>query len=97
MSAIPFTLVDLIRLLQYDFREINARIESGDYRDAKSVIQSKRLKDMLDDYTVKMTGAGASDVTLEPYAAAGGWLGLRKSYRHDGFQINDSAVYRIIR
>jgi len=97
VSELPFTLVDVVRLLQYDMREINARIESGDYRDSKSVIAAKRFKDMLDGHTSAMLKAGALDVTLEPYAAAGGWVGLRKSYRHDGFQINDSAVYRIIR
>jgi len=74
--------------------EINERILTGDILSNKAAINSKRMEKLLKHYHEALSEDGASDIRLEAYAAAGGWVGITYSYTFDGFEVAGSQVPR---
>lgn len=75
--------------------EINERIMTGDINSNKSAIASGRMKKLLHHYHEALHEDGATDVSLQAYAAAGGWVGITYSYKmSDGAEIAGSSVPR---
>jgi len=62
--------------------EVNERIEAGDICSNKTALpQCRKLCDL---YAKEYDRAGCRDVRLEPYLAAGGWVGITYSYDAPG-------------
>lgn len=74
--------------------EINCRVECGDIASAKAAIASTRMKKLLNHYHEALSEDGACKISLQAYAAAGGWVGITYSYEVDGFEIAGSQVPR---
>ena len=74
--------------------EINCRVECGDIASAKAAIKSDRMKKLLNHYHEALSEDGASKISLQAYAAAGGWVGITYSYEVDGFEVAGSQVPR---
>lgn len=93
MSA--FKHLDGMVALLSELYEINCRVECGDIVSAKAAIKSKRMEKLLNHYHEALSEDGASKISLQAYAAAGGWVGLTCSYElADGFTITGSQVPR---
>jgi hypothetical protein len=90
-----FQHLDGLRHLLEDLFEINERIECGDIISAKAAIKSKRMEKLLNHYHEALHEDGAVKVSLQAYAAAGGWVGITYSYQlSDGVEIAGSQVPR---
>ncbi len=89
-----FRHLDGMVALLSEVYEINERIMTGDICSAKSAIQSDRMKKLLHHYHEALHEDGAVKVSLQAYAAAGGWVGITYSYEVDGFEIAGSQVPR---
>lgn len=75
--------------------EVNERILTGDIMSAKAAIASTKMKKLLNHYHEAMHEDGATEVSLQAYIAAGGWVGLTYSYRFpDGFEVAGSLTPR---
>ena len=74
--------------------EVNCRVECGDLLSAKAAIASIRMKKLLHHYHEALHEDGAVKVSLQPYVAAGGWVGITYSYEVDGFEVAGSQVPR---
>ena len=83
-----------MRHLIEELYEVNERIMCGDICSAKSALGSGRLKKMLTHYAEALEDDGATNVSLQAYAAAGGWVGITYSYELDGFEVAGSQVPR---
>ena len=92
MSA--FKHLDGMTALLSELYEINCRVECGDIVSAKAAIASKRMDKLLNHYHEALSEDGASKVSLQAYAAAGGWVGITYSYEVDGFEVAGSQVPR---
>jgi hypothetical protein len=89
-----FRHLDGMVALLSEVYEINERIMTGDICSAKSAIQSDRMKKLLHHYHEALHEDGAVKVSLQAYAAAGGWVGITYSYELDGFEVAGSQVPR---
>jgi hypothetical protein len=89
-----FQHLEGMRNLLADVYEINERIMTGDICSAKTAIQSKRMEKILHHYHEALHEDGAVKVSLQAYAAAGGWVGITYSYELDGFEVAGSQVPR---
>ncbi len=92
MSA--FKHLDGMLGLLSELYEINCRVECGDIASAKAAIQSDRMKKLLNHYHEALSEDGAAKISLQAYAAAGGWVGITYSYELDGFEVAGSQVPR---
>lgn len=63
----------------YEFVCLNYRVLTGDIISAKAGLP--QAKTICKGYEKDLKAAGATDVNLSPYVAAGGWVGLMYSYR----------------
>jgi hypothetical protein len=52
------------------------------------------MKKLLHHYHEALHEDGAVNVSLQAYAAAGGWVGITYSYELDGFEVAGSQVPR---
>jgi hypothetical protein len=52
------------------------------------------MKKLLHHYHEALHEDGATKVSLQAYAAAGGWVGITYSYELDGFEVAGSQVPR---
>ncbi len=84
-----FRHLDGMVALLSEVYEINERIMTGDICSAKTAIQSDRMKKLLHHYHEALHEDGATKVSLQAYAAAGGWVELA-----DGFEVAGSQVPR---
>ena len=89
-----FKHLDGMTALLSELYEINERIMTGDICSAKTAIASGRMKKLLHHYHEALHEDGATKVSLQAYAAAGGWVGITYSYEFDGFEIAGSQVPR---
>jgi len=90
-----FRHLDGMTALLSEVYEINERIMCGDICSAKSAIASTRMKKLLNHYHEALHEDGATKVSLQAYAAAGGWVGITYSYElSDGFEVAGSQVPR---
>jgi hypothetical protein len=89
-----FKHLDGMLALLSEVYEINERIMCGDICSAKSAIASDRMKKLLNHYHEALSEDGACKISLQAYAAAGGWVGITYSYEVDGFEIAGSQVPR---
>jgi hypothetical protein len=89
-----FKHLDGMTALLSELYEINCRVECGDIVSAKAAIASKRMDKLLNHYHEALSEDGASKVSLQAYAAAGGWVGITYSYEVDGFEVAGSQVPR---
>lgn len=84
-----------VQNLQWEFYEANDRILTGDIAAAKFAIPT--LRGMCDATASQLRALGFVDVYIEPYLAAGGWVGLTTSYSFpDGTKVEGSSVPRRI-
>jgi hypothetical protein len=60
---------------------------------AKAAIKSDRMKKLLNHYHEALSEDGATKISLQAYAAAGGWVGITYSYEAR-FEIAGSQVPR---
>jgi len=63
----------------YEFVCLNYRVLAGDIISPKAGLPL--AKSICKGYEKDLKAAGATDVNLSPYVAAGGWVGLMYSYR----------------
>jgi hypothetical protein len=90
-----FRHLDGMVALLSEVYEINERIMTGDICSAKSAIASTRMKKLLHHYHEALHEDGAVKVSLQAYAAVGGWVGITYSYElADGFEVAGSQVPR---
>ena len=89
-----FRHLDAMVALLSEVYEINERIMTGDICSAKTAIASTRMKKLLHHYHEALHEDGAVKVSLQAYAAAGGWVGVQFSYELDGFEVAGSQVPR---
>jgi len=73
---------------------INERILTGDILSNKTALASTKMKKLLHHYHEALHEDGATNVSLQAYAAAGGWVGIQYSYELDGFEVAGSQVPR---
>ena len=92
MSSFKHT--DGMLALLSEIYEINERIMTGDICSAKTAIASGKMKKLLHHYHEALHEDGATKVSLQAYAAAGGWVGITYSYELDGFEVAGSQVPR---
>jgi hypothetical protein len=89
-----FRHLDGMIALLSEVYEINERILTGDICSNKTAIQSDRMKKLLNHYHEALSEDGAAKISLQAYAAAGGWVGITYSYELDGFEVAGSQVPR---
>ena len=89
-----FKHLDGMVALLSEVYEINERIMTGDICSAKTAIASGKMKKLLHHYHEALHEDGATKVSLQAYAAAGGWVGITYSYEFDGFEVAGSQVPR---
>jgi hypothetical protein len=89
-----FRHLDGMVALLSEIYEINERILTLDIVSAKAAIASTRMKKLLNHYHEALSEDGATKISLQAYAAAGGWVGITYSYEVDGFEIAGSQVPR---
>jgi hypothetical protein len=89
-----FQHLDGMVALLSELYHLHSRIECGDIVSAKAAIKSKRMEKLLKHYHEALSEDGATDIRLEAYAAAGGWVGVTYSYTFDGFEVAGSQVPR---
>jgi len=89
-----FKHLDGMVALLSEIYEINERIMTGDICSAKTAIASTKMKKLLHHYHEALHEDGAVKVSLQAYAAAGGWVGITYSMEIDGFEIAGSQVPR---
>ena len=89
-----FKHLDGMVALLSEVYEINCRVECGDIMSAKAAIASTRMKKLLNHYHEALSEDGACKISLQAYAAAGGWVGITYSYEVDGFEVAGSQVPR---
>jgi hypothetical protein len=89
-----FKHLDAMVALLSEIYEINERILTLDICSNKTAIQSDRMKKLLHHYHEALSEDGASKISLQAYAAAGGWVGITYSYELDGFEVAGSQVPR---
>lgn len=89
-----FRHLDGMVALLSEIYEINERIMTGDIVSNKAAIASGRMKNLLNHYHEALSEDGATKISLQAYAAAGGWVGITYSYELDGFEIAGSQVPR---
>ena len=89
-----FKHIDSVTALFSELYEINERVLTGDINSAKAAIASARMSKLLRHYTTAMAAEGAEEITLEPFVAAGGWVGIRLSYDIGGCEVSCSTVPR---
>jgi hypothetical protein len=93
MSA--FQHLDGMTALLSELYEINERVLTGDIHSAQAAIKSPKMPRLINHYHEALSEDGASDIYLEPYVAAGGWVGLTYSYTlPDGFTVQGSVTPR---
>ena len=89
-----FKHTDGMLALFSELYEINERILTGDICSPKTAIASDRMKKLLNHYAEAISEDGASNIHLQAYVAAGGWVGLTYSYVLDGMTIEGSQTPR---
>ena len=89
-----FKHLDGMVALLSEIYEINERVMCGDLVSAKAAIASDRMKKLLNHYHEALHEDGATNVSLQAYVAAGGWVGLTYSYTLGGFEVAGSQVPR---
>ena len=89
-----FKHLDGMVALLSEVYEINERIMTGDIVSSKTAIASGKMKKLLHHYHEALHEDGATKVSLQAYAAAGGWVGVTYSYELDGFEVAGSQVPR---
>ncbi len=89
-----FRHLDAMRHLILEIYEVNERIMTGDIISAKAAIASTNVKKILNHYHEALHEDGATNVSLQAYVAAGGWVGIQYSYELDGFEVAGSQVPR---
>jgi hypothetical protein len=89
-----FRHVDAMRHLLEELFEVNERIMCGDICSAKTAIASANLKKILTHYHEALSEEGATMISLQAYAAAGGWIGITYSFEIDGCHFEGSQVPR---
>ena len=89
-----FRHLDGMVALLSEIYEINERVMCGDIVSNKAAIASDRMKKLLNHYHEALSEDGATNISLQVYAAAGGWVGITYSYNLDGFEVAGSQVPR---
>lgn len=89
-----FKHLDGMVALLSEIYHINERVLTGDICSAKAAIASGRMKKLLHHYHEALHEDGATNVSLQAYVAAGGWVGITYSYTYDGFEVAGSQVPR---
>jgi len=89
-----FKHLDGMVALLSEIYEINERIMTGDICSSKTALASTKMKKLLHHYHEALHEDGAVNVSLQAYAAAGGWVGIQYSYELDGFEVAGSQVPR---
>ena len=87
------TLAEL-REIFFAVYEINERIMTGDICSAKTAIASTNLKKILHQSATTLSDAGARNVSLQAYIAAGGGVGIQYSFSADGHEVAGAIVPR---
>jgi len=70
--------LSIMRQLFIESGEINDRIVAGDICSARTGLP--RARKLCDHYARIMQANNALDVKIEPYVAAGGWIGITYSF-----------------
>ena len=91
-----FTHLDGLRGLFVELHEVNDRILTGDIVSAKAALKTREMKRILTHYAEALSEDGATAVFLDPFVAAGGWVGITYSYDLGGVVVSGSATPRRI-
>jgi len=94
-EPLRFQHVYAMRGLIANLQDVNNAIDTGDLASPKAALKSKWVADLLDYARTNLREDGASDISLNLYVAAGGWVGLTYSFAMpDGFNFQGSVVPR---
>lgn len=72
----------ILRQLLIELYETNERIMTGDICSNKTALPLCRK--LCEQYAKQYAKDGCADIRLEPYLAAGGWVGITYSYNPPG-------------
>jgi hypothetical protein len=96
-EELRFTHLDAMNALLNGVKHLNDRIDCGDIVSAKAALKTKALADLVAVARHDLQLDGALEVTLQPFVAAGGWIGITYSYSLGaGFVVQGSPVPRRI-
>jgi hypothetical protein len=85
----------ILRQLLIELHEVNERIMAGDICSNKTALP--RCHKLCGQYAKQYAKDGCADIRLEPYLAAGGWVGITYSYAPPGCEpVSGSSVPRRI-
>jgi len=91
-EALSFRHLDGFNALMSEVYYVNERIMTGDIVSAKFALP--QVRKLIAEYKAKMQEDGATSVAVEPYCAAGGWVGLTYSYAFGDVTFQGSTVPR---
>ena len=89
---LPLKMSPALQALFSEVYFVNERIMTGDIVSNKFALP--RVQKLIAEYKSTMEADGASLVSIQPYAAAGGWVGLTYSYCLAGETFQGSSVPR---
>lgn len=72
--------------------EINERIVAGDICSAKTGLPLARK--LCEAFTSTLGSCGCQEISIDPFVAYGGWIGITYSYNFRGQDFSGSAVVR---
>ena len=94
-EELRFTHLDAMNALFNGVRYLNDRIDCGDIVSAKAALKTKALADLVAVAEHDLALDGASSISIKPFVAAGGWVGLSYSYSLGaGFEVQGAPVPR---
>lgn len=94
-EELRFTHLDAMNALFNGIRYLNDRIDCGDIVSAKAALKTKALADLVAVAEHDLALDGASAISIKPFVAAGGWIGVTYSYSLGaGFEVQGSPVPR---
>jgi hypothetical protein len=86
--------LSIMRQLLIESGEINERIHCGDICSAKTGLP--RANKLCDRYKKILVAEKCEQVSIKPYIAYGGWIGLAYSYDFDNEPFVGSVVVRTL-
>ena len=82
--------LDTLLAILSELYEVNDRLLVGDIYSPKTALP--RVRKMLEHYRGLLEAEGASEITFDPFIAAGGRIGLRYDYKFEGQPIAGCSI-----
>lgn len=82
--------LDTLLAIFSELYEVNDRLLTGDICSPKTALPN--VKKMLDGYCGLLEAEGATEITFDPFIAAGGRIGLRYDFKFEGQPVAGCSV-----